>query len=59
MNQDQEWNKKVVLVTGGGSGMGRDVCITLASKAASKRPYVSTANCTKASQSSAEAISVT
>lgn len=34
MSQSNEWYNKVVLVTGGGSGMGRDVCLTLASKGA-------------------------
>lgn len=34
MSQDKAWNNKVVLVTGGGSGMGRDVCLALAGKGA-------------------------
>lgn len=34
MRQEQTWDNKVVLVTGGGSGMGRDVSLTLASKGA-------------------------
>lgn len=34
MIQDNEWKDKVVLVTGGGSGMGRDVCLNLACKGA-------------------------
>jgi NAD(P)-dependent dehydrogenase (short-subunit alcohol dehydrogenase family) len=34
MKQEQTWENKVVLVTGGGSGMGRDVSLRLASKGA-------------------------
>lgn len=30
INSDQQWKDKVVLVTGGGSGMGRDLSLTLA-----------------------------
>jgi|SRR5690554_1071299 len=30
VNLDQQWKDKVVLVTGGGSGMGRDLSLTLA-----------------------------
>src|SRR5690554_3546980 len=34
MSQNQYWQDKVVIVTGGASGMGRDVCLTLAARGA-------------------------